>query len=113
MKYLPTFEGFINENREDFIDIEADPKLAAQDKIQILAHSLASNIGTGFTPKEFGEYIEDYFKNPDEYDIDTESQYYEAIEAAWNEIADEARRPVWQKGTVERSPIFKAYKRFV
>jgi len=76
------------------------------------AKTLATNIGTGFTPKEFGEYIEDYFKNPDEYDIDTESQYYEAIEAAWSEIADEARRPVWQKVTVEASSIFKAYEKF-
>ena len=75
------------------------------------AMTLATGLGKGFTSKEFGEYIEDYFKNPTEYEIDVDSEYYDAIEAAWGQIADEARIPVWQKVTVEASPIFKEYSK--
>ena len=75
------------------------------------AMTLATGLGKGFTSKEFGEYIEDYFKNPTEYEIDIDSEYYDAIEAAWGQIADEARIPVWQKVTVEASPIFKEYSK--
>lgn len=75
------------------------------------AKILSKNLGKGLTAKEFGEYIEDYFKNPADYDINVDSEYYEAIEATWGQIADENRMPVWQKATVESSPIFKEYSK--
>jgi hypothetical protein len=34
---------------------------------------------------EFVEYVEDYYNNPEEYDISTDSGYYEAICTAYND----------------------------
>ena len=93
---MQTFESFLNESSSQ--DIED-------------AKTLSTGLGKGLSSKEFGEYIEDYFKNPGDYDIDTNSEYYLAIEAAWGQIADETRNPAWQKVTVESSPIFKEYKK--
>jgi hypothetical protein len=73
------------------------------------AKILANGFGRGFSPKEFGEYVEDYFNNPEEYNIDIESDYYKAIETAWEQIADTFRRPVWQSTTVQASPVYKYY----
>jgi hypothetical protein len=74
------------------------------------AKILANSLGRDLSPSEFGEYIEDYYKNPNDYEIDTESDYYFAIETAWNGFAGEYRMPEWQKHHVENSDIYKIYK---
>ena len=110
-KFSDSIEEF-NKDGSDIEQMKTGGELnqsTSQDKED--AMTLATGLGKGFTSKEFGEYIEDYFKNPTEYEIDVDSEYYDAIEAAWGQIADEARIPVWQKVTVEASPIFKEYSK--
>jgi len=48
--------------------------------VRLLQDQLSSEILDDF--EDFNEYIEDYYKNPEEYEIDTDSQYYDAIEWA-------------------------------
>jgi hypothetical protein len=35
---------------------------------------------------EFKEYIKDYYNNPNEYSIDVSSNYYKAIDYAYNNL---------------------------
>jgi hypothetical protein len=76
--------------------------------------------GGGKDPEEFAEYLEDYYLNPDEYDIDRESEYYDSIVDYFEEIEDCAnfnlKGPMkhsmssrWNLGCIERSDVFKIY----
>jgi hypothetical protein len=48
-----------------------------------IAKELANISGDYLSQYEFTSYIRDYYNNPDEYDIDTDSEYFQAIEYAY------------------------------
>jgi hypothetical protein len=67
--------------------ITSEMKFTNPDKIDPetkIAKELA-NISGDFLDSqfEFMSYIRDYYNNPDDYDIDTDSEYYQAIEYAY------------------------------
>lgn len=87
--------------------------------LQAVAKELKDMSPKKLDPKSFGEHLEDLSRNPEEYDIDTKSSFYRALEVAWNEIsvkrahagghAVPPRYASWDKNTVEDSKIYKAY----
>jgi hypothetical protein len=78
--------------------------------------------GGGKDAEEFAEYLEDYYWNPEEYDIDRESEYYDAIADYFEEIEDcanfDLKGPMkmsmtsrWNLGCIERSECYGVYKK--
>jgi hypothetical protein len=66
--------------------ITSEMKFTNPDKIDPetkIAKELANISGDYLSQYEFISYIRDYYNNPDEYDIDTDSEYFEAIEYAY------------------------------
>jgi hypothetical protein len=51
-----------------------------------IAKELYNLSGEWLSPSEFKEYIRDYYNNPGEYSIDEDSDYYEAISYAYNNL---------------------------
>lgn len=60
--------------------------------------------------EEFAEYILDYYNNPDEYNIDKDSDYYIAIEDAYNNIKEYYVWGEWNVSLVRNSKAYKDYK---
>lgn len=80
-----------------FEEFELDDVFSTSDKYLVnntLGKRLADEFGTGFSPEEFAEYVRDYYKNPKEYDIDTEGNYYSDIVDAYDEIEGLSNREV-------------------
>jgi len=61
------------------------------------------------SPEEFADYILDYYHNPDEYNIDKESDYYIAIEDAYNDIKEYYVWGEWNVSQVRKSQSYKDY----
>ena len=51
-----------------------------------IAKELYNLSGELLSHSEFKEYIRDYYNNPGEYSIDEDSDYYEAISYAYNNL---------------------------
>jgi hypothetical protein len=47
-----------------------------------------SQFGGGKSAEDFAEYLFDYYGNPEEFDIDRDSDYYDAIADYYEEIED-------------------------
>jgi hypothetical protein len=61
------------------------------------------------TPSEFADYILDYYNNPIEYGIDTESDYYIAIEEAYGDIKEYYVWGEWNISQVRNTQVYKDY----
>ena len=61
------------------------------------------------SPEEFAQYLLDYYNNPDEYNIDTESDYYIAIEDAFDSIKEYYVWGEWNVSQVRNSQTYKEY----
>jgi hypothetical protein len=51
-----------------------------------IAKELYNLSGELLSRSEFKEYIKDYYNNPSDYSIDEDSDYYEAISYAYNNL---------------------------
>lgn len=96
MKYLPTFEEFLNENINELNSKEIK--------------SLASLIGTGLDPESFYEYLRDYSADEPDGEYGYSEDDLDIIIKAFDEIKQEAlgmtRLNISQ---VKNSKLYKSY----
>jgi len=92
-----SYKDFVNEKKHpsDHVEELIDAKTAAKELKNLSGEKL------GF--KEFYEYVVDYYDNPGDYGIDTNSGYYTAIVSAYEDI------PKWQDA--KSSAFYKEYKK--
>lgn len=94
MKHIANYKDFLNEGMSDA-------------KVAKLLRSISSERLDD--PMEYGEYLKDYYDNPEEYDIDEDGEYYRAIQTAWYQIKDDYS--VGNKSTIRNNKIYKLYLR--
>jgi hypothetical protein len=81
-----------------------------------------SNFGGKKDPEEFAEYLFDYYENPQEYGISSDSEYYDQIIDFYKEIENcsrfNLRGPMrvgtskrWDETCIESSDVYKRYKK--
>lgn len=81
-----------------------------------------SKFGKDKDPEEFAEYLFDYYENPEEFGIDTDSEYYDVIADYYEEIEDclryDLKGPMkmgvykrWDISCLERSECYRIYKK--
>jgi len=76
------------------------------------AKILRDNFGEKLSPYEFGEYVWDYFENPESYGIDKESDYYEALNSVYYDIRDTSgMSDTWNEKSVKACSVYKEYKK--
>jgi hypothetical protein len=89
MKNLKTFSLLIQEskiitanekitNYNDLVDFFSELGVYVFDE-QIEMKKFISDFGANKNSEEWAEYLDDYYRNPSEYSIDTESDYYGLI----------------------------------
>ena len=80
-----------------------------------------NQFGGGMSPEDYAETLYDYYKNPGDYDIDPEGDYYDMIWYLYeNSVEDHARfilsGPMrmgtydrWNAGKIAQEPLYKLY----
>ena len=107
-----TFESFVSEElsvQKMVIENEFAAKVEEFMDPTVAAVELANLSGEILDAKEFGEYVEDYYRDPVSANIDPTSEYYAAIVSAYEDFSDESRMPQWQATDVENSDYYKEY----
>lgn len=93
------FEGFIQSKLSKLSNIISEIRLKSGDKnIDRIAIELKGISGEEIDSQyEFTSYIRDYYNNPGEYGIEEDSDYYNALQYAYNHPADawERYQKVW------------------
>lgn len=79
------------------------------------------HFGGGMSPEDYADYLYDYYKNPEEYDIDREGDYYDMIWYLYeNSVEDHARYNLggpmrmgsyqrWDEKGISEEPLYKMY----
>jgi hypothetical protein len=119
MKHLKEYEDF--DDLEDLHRNMRDLGLTlTEDEERML--KFISQFGGGKSAEDFAEYLFDYYENPEEFDIDRDSDYYDAIADYYEEIEDCARYDLrgpmrigvskrWDISCLERSECYRTYKK--
>ena len=112
---------------EEFDDLQSLKKdmeglgLTLTDEEEIMMGFLKEFGSSELSPEEFAEYIYDYATSPEEYGIDTESEYFESIEMYLDDIMGCSRgdfsSPMYKHGATARwnlncireSEVYKTY----
>jgi hypothetical protein len=80
-----------------------------------------NQFGGGMSAEDYAETLYDYYKNPGDYDIDPEGDYYDMIWYLYeNSVEDHARfilsGPMrmgaydrWDAGKIAQEPLYKLY----
>lgn len=80
-----------------------------------------NQFGGGMSPEDYADYLYDYFKNPEDYDIDPEGDYYDMIWYLYeNSVEDHARYSSgssmrmgtyqkWDEKGISEEPLYKMY----
>jgi hypothetical protein len=107
-----TFESFVSEElsvQKMVVENEFAAKVEEFIDPVDAAVELVNLSGETLDAKGFGEYLEDYYRDPVSANIDPASEYYAAIVSAYEDFSDESRMPQWQANDVENSDYYKEY----
>ena len=116
MKYLKEFEDLESLHR-DMRDLGLS---LSEDEERMIG--FIRDFGGGKDAEDFAEYLFDYYWNPEDFDIDRESKYYDCIADYFEEIEDCARFDLkgpmkhgmssrWDLGCIEKSECYRIYKK--
>lgn len=83
------FEGFVEDKLSKISNIMSETRFVNPERIDRRAKILSNISGEQLDSKfEFMSYINDYYNNYEEYDIDPDSEYYKVIKYAVDNPAD-------------------------
>jgi len=108
---------------ETFDDLQSDLRglsLTLTQEEERMLDFLNTMGGHGYSPDEFAEMLYDYYHNPDEYNIEEDSDYYEQISDYFDAISNCAKFDLggpmslgsyqrWNDSCIERSDVYKTY----
>lgn len=120
LKYIKIFEDYSEEEAKSLLADLRSLDLALTEEEEDLVRFIAS-FGGNRDAEEYAEYLFDYYTNPDDYDIDTEGDYYDMISFLYeNSVEDHARFNLrgpmrtgnfqrWSIAAIENEPLYKSY----
>ena len=78
MKHIKIYEDYTDDEIRDLIgDLRSVGQALTEEEEEML--KFINQFGGGKDPEEYAEYLYDYYTNPEEYDIDTDGEYYDMI----------------------------------
>ena len=120
MKHIKIYEEYSDEELRDLLgDLRSVGQALTEEEEEMLKFS--NQFGGGKDPEEYAEYLYDYYTNPEEYDINTDGEYYDMICYLYEgSVSGHARynlRGPMSMGTYERwdtdkianEPLYKLY----
>ena len=110
-------------DNEGFDDLQSDLRglgLTLTQEEERMLDFLNTMGGHGYSPDEFAEMLYDYYHNPEEYNIEEDSDYYEQISDYFDAISNCARFNLggpmslgtyqrWNNSCIENSDVYKTY----
>ena len=120
MKHLKLYEDYSNEELEDlFSDLKNLGLALTEEEMGML--KFIDQFGGGKDPEEYAEYLYDYYENPEEYDIDTDGEYYDMICSLYEgSVSSHSRYNLrgpmsmgsydrWDTANIANEPLYKMY----
>jgi len=113
MQHLKKYDEY-NDLLKDLQDLDL-----AFTKEEMDMYDFIKEFGGNKEPEDFADYLKDYYKNPSDYDIDTDSDYYLAIGDYYLDIEEfnKNRNPfyagtdVWKIKELEKSDTYQTYSK--
>ena len=120
MRHIKIYEEYSEEELRNLLD---DMRSVGQSLTEEEADMLkfVNQFGGGMSPEDYADYLYDYYKNPEEYDIDPEGDYYDMIWYLYeNSVEDHARFNLsgpmrmgtyqkWDEKGISEEPLYKMY----
>jgi hypothetical protein len=120
MKHIKLFEDYSDEELKDLIgDLRSVGQALTEEEEEMLR--FINQFGGGMPAEDYAEYLYDYYTNPEDYDIDTDGEYYDMIDYLYgNSVEDHARYNLsgpmrmgtydrWSTSKIEQEPLYKLY----
>ena len=120
MRHIRLYEEYSdNEIRSLLADMKSMDLALTDDEKDMLEFVI--QFGAGKSAEDYAETLYDYYKNPGDYDIDPEGDYYDMIWYLYeNSVQDHARfdlqgpmrmsmSPNWNLDGISNEPLYKLY----
>ena len=120
MKHIKLFEDYSDEELKGLIgDLRSVGHALTEEEEEMLR--FINQFGGGMPAEDYAEYLYDYYTNPEDYDIDTDGEYYDMIDYLYgNSVEDHARYNLsgpmrmgtydrWSTSKIEQEPLYKLY----
>jgi len=120
MKHIKIYEDYTDDEIRDLIgDLRSVGQALTEEEEEML--KFINQFGGGKDPEEYAEYLYDYYTNPEDYDIDTDGEYYDMICYLYEESVSSHSRynlrgPMsigsydrWDTANIANEPLYKMY----
>jgi hypothetical protein len=122
MKHLKLYEDYTDDEIRDLIgDLRSVGQALTEEEEEML--KFINQFGGGKDPEEYAEYLYDYYTNPEDYDINTDGEYYDMICYLYEgSVSNHSRYNLggpmrmgeferWYTSRIEQEPLYKMYLR--
>ena len=120
MRHIQLYEEYSEDELKDlFGDMRSVGQSLTEEEEDMLR--FVNQFGGGMSAEDYAETLYDYYKNPGDYDIDPEGDYYDMIWYLYeNSVEDHARYNLsgpmrmgeferWYTSRIEQEPLYKMY----
>jgi hypothetical protein len=116
MRHIQLYEEYSEDELKDlFGDMRSVGQSLTEEEEDMLR--FVNQFGGGMSAEDYAETLYDYYKNPGDYDIDPEGDYYDMIWYLYeNSVEDHARfgsrrMAIWNIDGISNEPLYKMYLR--
>lgn len=120
MKHLKLYEDYTDDEIRDLIgDLRSVGQALTEEEEEML--KFINQFGGGKDPEEYAEYLYDYYTNPEDYDINTDGEYYDMICYLYEgSVSNHSRYNLggpmsmgtydrWDETAISNEPLYKMY----
>ncbi len=120
MRHIKIYEGYSDDELKDLLgDMRSVGQSLTEEEEEML--KFISQFGGGKDPEDYAEYLYDYYTNPEDYDINTDGEYYDMIcylyeESVSNHLRHAFGGPMsmgtydrWNTAKIANDPLYKMY----
>ena len=120
MRHIKIYEDYSDDELKALLgDMRSVGQSLTEEEEDML--QFVNQFGGGMSAEDYAETLYDYYKNPGDYDIDPEGDYYDMIWYLYeNSVQDHARFNLsgpmgmgtygrWDSGKIAQEPLYKLY----
>ena len=114
MRHIKIYENYSDDELADLLgDMRSVGQSLTEEEEDML--QFVNQFGGGMSAEDYAETLYDYYKNPGDYDIDPEGDYYDMIWYLYeNSVQDHARfgsrrMAIWTIDGISNEPLYKMY----